>query len=105
MASARSDWETAEPRSGLSQVGRPGATPLLRCRSLRTGRIRVAGARRNYAFGGPSEGNGGAHHSISQFLTSGPPVPSSQNSCQVALVTLEVTAEVDASGHAHIGVP
>ena len=29
----------------------------------------------------------------------------SQNLCQVALVTLEVTAEVDAGCHAHIGVP
>ena len=29
----------------------------------------------------------------------------SQDPCQVALVTLEVTAEVHAGGHAHIRVP
>jgi hypothetical protein len=27
-----------------------------------------------------------------------------EDSCQVALVTFEVTPEVDAGGHAHIGV-
>jgi hypothetical protein len=32
-------------------------------------------------------------------------IPGSEDPCQVALVTLEVTAEVHAGGHAHIGMP
>jgi hypothetical protein len=40
----------ANQRSGPSQVGRPGPISPLGYRSLRAGRIRVAGASRNYLF-------------------------------------------------------
>jgi hypothetical protein len=51
-------------------------------------------------------GNCGAPHSNSRFLT--PPrflARASEDPCQVALVTFDVTAEVHAGRHAHIGVP
>jgi predicted DNA-binding transcriptional regulator AlpA len=46
-----------------------------------------------------------ASFSLSVPDTQGSCARGSQDSCQVAFVTLEVTAEVHAGGHAHIGVP
>jgi hypothetical protein len=105
MVAATSDWETPEPRSGLSQVGRPGAIQPLR--SKPTNRPdSCRGDSRNYVVGGPSDVRKRWSASFNLSVPDpAPPVPSSQNSCQVAFVTLEVTAKGRRERSSSHGVP
>jgi hypothetical protein len=43
--------------------------------------------------------------SLGFLTTPGLPDACSEDPCQLALVTFEITSEVHAGGHAHIGVP